>query len=144
MIRKAGAAPSFVAALLAAPALAASNPWLGTWNLKLSTPSAKPETLIYSDAGNGGMRMVSVEDRSEVVTYFDGRPAPDTGAGAIRQNALAITTTSSTSYSWTLFKDGEPWVRGRNVLAADHGSFKEISWLVAKPEQKLTFTYKRR
>lgn len=143
MIRKACAAPLFVVALFAAPALAASNPWLGTWRLKLSAPGQKPETLIYSDAGSGAMRMVSVEDRSEMVTHFDGMPAPDTGAGAVHQYALAITATSSTSYSWTLFKEGKPWVRGRNVLAVDHGSFKEVSWLIAKPKQKLKAIYER-
>ena len=144
MVKGLGAVPWLIALLLSTPALAASNPWLGTWSLKLSDASGKPETLIYSDAGGGAMRMVSVEDGSEIVTHFDGQPALDTGEGADHQHALAITSTSPTSCTWTLFKDGKPWVRGQNVLAPDHRSFKEVSCLIAKFERKLTFTYERR
>ena len=124
MVGKWGAAPSLIILLFATPALAASNLWLGTWRLKLGDASQKRETLIYSDAGGGAMRMVSVEDKSEIVTRFDSKPAPDTGAGATHQHALAITSTSPLSYSWVLFRDGKLWVRGRNVLAADHRSFQ--------------------
>jgi len=88
--------------------------------------------------------MVSVEDKSGIVTDFNSKPALDTGAGATHQRALAITSTSPTSYTWTLFRNGTPWVRGRNVLAANYKSFKEVSWLIAKPGQKLTFVYERR
>ena len=133
----------FVSALLAAaPVPAASNPWLGTWSLR--DAGQKPETLIYSDAGGGAMRMVSVEDRSELVTHFDGKPALNTGAGAFDRHALAVRSASPTSYTWTLFKEGKPWVRGRNVLAADHKSFTEVSWLAAKPTRKLTFVFDKR
>ena len=132
------------ALLLTTPAIAANNPWLGTWVLKLSDAGQKPETLIYSDAGGGAMRMVSVEDKSGIVTHFNSKPPLDTGAGATHQHALAITSTSPTSYTWALFRNGTPWVRGRNVLAANHKSFREVSWLIAKPGQKLTFVYERR
>ena len=110
----------------------------------MSDASQKPETLIYSDAGGGAMRMVSVEDQSEIVTHFDGQPALDTGRGDTHQHALAITRTSPTSYTWTLFKDGKPWVTGKNVLASNKRSFEEVSWLIVKPEQKLKFVYEKR
>jgi hypothetical protein len=46
---------------VAAIAQTAASSWFGTWKLRLSDPSEKPETLVYSDAGGGAMRMVSVE-----------------------------------------------------------------------------------
>lgn len=129
MSRSVGALALFVGLLFASPVPAADSPWFGTWSLKLTDAMQKPETLIYSDAGDGAMRMVSVEDRSELVTHFDGKPALDVGGGATHQHALAITSTSPTSYIWTLFSEGKPWVSGQNAFAADNKSFKEVSWL---------------
>lgn len=104
-------------------AAAPASPWLGTWKLRVDRADLKPETLIYSDAGDGAMRMESLEDKSVLVTHFDGKPAIDIGKGARPGGALAITATSPTSYEWTYFVAGKPWVRGRNRLAADLKSF---------------------
>lgn len=128
--------------LLIAAAPATNNPWFGTWQLRLERPDEKPETLVYSDAGHGAMRMVSVEDRSELVTHFDGKPARDVGAGG-DGGALAISATSPVSYTWTFLKAGKPIVRGRNVLAPDRRSFTEVSWSISKPDEKKTFVYER-
>lgn len=132
--------------LLALPAAAPSpNPWVGTWSLR-APAGEKPETLVYSDAGDGAMRMVSVEDRSEIVTRFDGRPAPDTGAGAATGPArtLAITADGPTRYRWTFGIAGKPFVAGVNTLAADGRSFTEVSWRVDTPQKRVTLVYDRR
>lgn len=131
------------ALLLTAAAPEPASPWFGTWKLRLADPKERPETLVYSDAGNGAMRMESVEDRSELVTRFDGKPAADTGAGATGRNALAITATSRTSYRWIFLKDGKPFVAGRNAIAADGRSFTEVSWRVETPGETRTFVYDR-
>lgn len=125
-------------------AQARESPWFGTWQLRLKGPSEEPETLIYSDAGNGAMRMVSVEQKSIIVTRFDGRPAADIGAGAGKGNALAIRATSPTSYEWTFYLAGKPFVKGRNRLLSDLKSFKEVSWRVSKPGDVVTLIYDRR
>ena len=74
-----------------------------------SPPSAdeKPETLIYSDAGDGAMRMVSVEENSTLITHFDGRPAV-IDAKAAEPRTLAIKAVSPTRYSWTFSVAGTP------------------------------------
>jgi hypothetical protein len=77
---------------VAAPAQLTASPWFGTWKLRLSDPGEKPETLIYSDAGGGAMRMVSVESKSMIVTKFDGKPAADMGEGAAKGNARRLCT----------------------------------------------------
>lgn len=128
---------------LTATAQSAASPWFGTWKLRLSNPSEKPETLVYSDAGGGAMRMVSVESKSVIVTRFDGKPARDTGEGALVGNALAIKAISPTSYSWTFLKAGKPFVSGRNTLAANRKTFNEVSWLVDKPGDTITLVYER-
>ena len=102
---------SAYAMLLIAAAPVTTNPWFGTWRLRLERPDDKPETLVYSDVGHGAMRMVSVEDRSELVTYFDGKPARDVGPGG-GGGALAIRATSPVSYTWTFLKAGKSIVRG--------------------------------
>lgn len=130
------------AMLLIAAAPATTNPWFGTWRLRLEHPGDKPETLVYSDAGHSAMRMVSVEDRSELVTHFDGKPARDVGSGG-GGGALAISATSTVSYTWTFLRAGKPIVRGRNVLAPDRRSFTEVSWLISKPDEKKMFVYER-
>lgn len=130
------------ALIAAAPA---PNPWLGTWKLRLADPAEKPETLVYSDAGHGAMRMVSVEDKSLIVTRFDGRPAPDTGRGAAAgpKRSLAITALSPTRYRWTFAIAGKPFVSGVNTLAADGRSFTEVSWRVNAPAKTVTLVYDR-
>lgn len=57
------------------------SPWFGTWALRAEDAGDQPETLIYSDAGNGAMRMESVEAQSVIVTRFDGEPVRDSGPG---------------------------------------------------------------
>ncbi|WP_315762206.1 hypothetical protein [Sphingomonas sp. Y38-1Y] len=136
-------AASLIALLLTAATQPAKSGWFGVWKLRLDRPDMKPETLIYTDAGGGAMRMESVEDKSVLVTRFDGKPATDGGTGARPGGALAITATSPTSYDWTYFVAGKPWVRGRNRLAADLRSFSETSWRVAKPEDRITIIYER-
>ena len=133
-------------ALLLTPAVAHAqdSPWFGTWTLRLKDAGEKPETLVYSDAGGGAMRMVSVEQKSVIVTQLDGKPAADVGYGAGKGNALAVKAVSPTSYTWTFFRAGKPFVRGRNTLAADRKSFTEVSWLVSKPGDRITLTYDRR
>lgn len=128
---------------ISSPSSAAANPWFGTWKLELKDPGEKPETLIYSDAGGGAMRMVSVEQQSVIVTRFDGRPAADKGSRAAKGNALAVKAISPTSYTWTFFLAGKPYVRGRNILANDLKTFKEVSWLVKKPADVVTLVYRR-
>ena len=87
--------------------------------------------------------MVSVEDRSEIVTRLDGKAAADVGGRAPKGNALAVKATSPTSYVWTFIKAGKPFVSGRNSLAADRKTFTEVSWLVTKPENTITLIYDR-
>lgn len=132
-----------LAVLHAGVARAATNPWFGTWKLKLDAPDQKPETLVYSDAGNGAMRMVSVEDKSVIVTRFDGEPAADRGAGAGRGNALAIKAVSPTSYTWTFFLAGKPRAQGKNTLSPNGRTFTESSWSVTAPANKVTLIYER-
>ena len=121
------------------------NLWLGQWKLRLADPSETPETLVYSDAGGGAMRMVSVEAASEIVTRFDGRAAPDIGASARSgpPRTLAITAVSPTRYRWVFSISGKPFVAGVNTLAADRRSFTEISWRVDAPRKKVTLLYVR-
>ena len=137
------AALSLVVLLLAACQRPEPNPWFGQWSLRAEDAKGDPETLIYSDAGDGAMRMQSIEARSVIVTRFDGTPSPDTGPNGAG-NTLAVKATSPTRYSWTFSTDGKPFVQGENTLAADRQSFTEISWLVGKPEDKVTLIYQRR
>ncbi len=128
---------------LTAGAQAPTSPWFGVWKLKLETSGQTPETLIYSDAGAGAMRMVSVEDKSEVITHFDGEPGTAVGMGSGQDWSLAIKATSATSYTWTFAKHGKPRAQGVNTLAPDLKTFKEVSWEAGKPETKMTITYER-
>ncbi|MFS0772402.1 hypothetical protein [Sphingomonas sp. 1P08PE] len=128
---------------LVAAAQSWASPWFGTWKLRSSNPDEKPETLIYSEAGVGAMRMESVEAKSVLVTNFDGKPAADIGEGAAKGNALVVKAISPTSYRWTFLKAGKPFVSGRNSLAADLKTFSEVSWLVAKPTETITLIYDR-
>lgn len=129
--------------LLAGAAQARDNPWFGTWKLRLKDASEKPETLIYSDAGGGAMRMVSVEQQSMIVTRFNGKPAPNEGVKAKNGNSLAVKATSPTSYVWTFFMAGKPFVRGKNTLAPDRKTFSEVSWLISKPSDVVTLVYEK-
>lgn len=117
------------------------------WHLEASVERPRREArnlrLIYSDAGGGAMRMVSVESKTVIVTKFDGRPAANIGEGAAKGNALAVKTVSPTSYIWTFLKAGKPFVSGRNSLAADRKTFSEVSWLITKPNETITLTYER-
>lgn len=130
-------------ALVAAASRMASEAWFGTWKLRLRTPGERPETLIYSDAGAGAMRMVSVGDQREIVTRLDGRRTADRGANADRAYMLAITAVSPTRYRWMLAIAGTPYVPDINTLAGDRRSFTEVSWLVAKPAKRVTLVYDR-
>ena len=133
-----------LAALLgAAGPQSSASAWFGAWRLRALDDGGKPETLIYSDAGNGAMRMVSVEAQSVIVTRFDGAPAADVGPVAKAGNALAVRATSPTSYAWIFWSGGKPFVEGFNVLAEDRRSFKETSWLVENPDDKVTLVYER-
>lgn len=129
--------------LLAVAAQGAPNPWFGTWKLRAADAGDKPETLIYSDAGDGAMRMESVEENSILVTRFDGQPAADLGKAAAQNRALAITATSPTSYRWTFSVAGTPRVQGVNTLATDMRSFTEVSWVSGKPDKTVTLVYER-
>ena len=133
------------AVLLSSSAIAqpAASGWFGTWQLRLKDASEEPETLIYTDAGRGAMRMRSIEEGSDLVTRFDGKPVK-TGGKDGGTTALAIKATSPTSYDWTFYKAGKPWVRGRNALAPDRQSFTEESWLVAKPAGVVRLVYDRK
>lgn len=131
------------AALLAGAGRASPNPWFGTWTLRLSDAAEKPETLIYSDAGGGAMRMVSVEEGSELVTRFDGKPAADLKATAPPAFTLAIRATSPISYRWTFSRAGKPDILGRNTLARDGRSFTEVSWVATAPDKTVTLVYDR-
>lgn len=122
---------------------AGGSAWFGTWSLRAEDAKGDPETLIYSDAGNGAMRMESVEAGSVLVTRFDGRPAPDIGAkGANR--ALAVTANSPTRYTWVFWSEGRPLVQGVNTLAPDGRSFTERSWPVENPDKVFTLVYEKR
>ena len=131
------------ALLLVAAGQPAASPWFGTWKLRLKNAAEKPETLVYSDAGRGAMRMVSVEEGSDLVTRFDGKPAAVTKAGSAQGNSLAIRAVTPTSYAWTFSRAGKPDIHGRNTLADDRRSFTEVSWLVTKPERTVTLVYDR-
>ncbi len=120
-----------------------TSPWFGTWALRAQDAGDRPETLIYSDAGAGGVRMESVEARSVIVTHFDGEPAVDSGPNS-SGSVLAIIATSPTSYAWTFWKAGKPFVQGLNTLADDRQSFTEVSWLADKPESRVTLIYEPR
>ncbi len=129
--------------LFASGARAATNPWLGIWKLKVENSTQKPETLVYSDAGDGAMRMLSVEDESEGVTHFDGEPALDVGKSHHPERALAIKATSATSYAWIFTINGKPVAQGLNTLAKDLKTFKEVSWAVGDPKKTMTVIYER-
>ncbi|VWX47255.1 hypothetical protein [Novosphingobium sp. 9U] len=143
MIKPAVAAVCLAILLLAGSAQAQSNLWFGTWKLRPNDASEKPETLIYSDAGDGAMKMVSVEQQSIIITHLDGKRAADVGPGNRQGASLAVKATSPTSYDWTFFKDGKPFVQGRNTLAADLKSFNEVSWLVTRPSDVVALVYER-
>ncbi|SOB80040.1 hypothetical protein SAMN06297144_0860 [Sphingomonas guangdongensis] len=129
--------------LLAAAADPPPAPWFGTWKLRLANPAEPPETLIYSDAGGGAMRMESVEENSILVTRFDGTPAPVGGKAAAAERTLAVTAVSPTSYRWLFAVAGSPRVAGINTLADDGRSFTERSWRVTAPEKVVTLIYDR-
>lgn len=133
---------SLAGALSAGYAQAATSQWFGIWKLRIERADQTPETLLYSDAGNGAMRMVSVEDKSEIVTHWDGQPSADTGAGS-QDWTLAIKATSEASYRWTFAKRGKPVAQGLNTLADDAKTFREISWPVGDPTKTTTVTYER-
>lgn len=122
-----------------------ASPWFGTWSLRAEDAGGKPETLRYSDGGDGAMRMESIEAGSVIVTRLDGAPVADSGptSGDGPPRALAVTATSPTSYSWVFWMNGEPFVQGENTLAADGRSFAEVAWRVGKPENKTTLIYER-
>ena len=117
--------------------------WFGQWSLRAEDAGDEPESLIYSDAGNGAMRMESVEIGSVIVTRFDGAPVVDSGSSN-SGNALAVTTTSPTTYSWVFWMNGQPFVQGENTLSEDRQSFTEVSWRVGRPENRATLIYERR
>ena len=129
--------------LVASGAHAATSPWFGVWKLRLERPDQTAETLIYSDAGSGAMRMVSVEDKSLIVTHFDGQPAIDKGDGASRGWALAIKADGERSYRWPLLKEGAARAQGINTLAPDLKTFREVSSPLSHPERTVTMTYER-
>lgn len=131
------------AILLSAPSWAQDRPWFGTWKLRLANADEKPETLVYSDAGGGAMRMVSVEADSVIVTRFDGKPSPDLGSGAGKRHALAVKAITPRSYSWTFLVAGKPIVRGRNTLSTDGRTFTEVARTVATPGKVFTLVYDR-
>ena len=137
------AAIGLAAAFLGGAAPPAPSAWFGTWKLRLSNPTEKPETLVYSDAGGGAMRMVSVEANSVIVTRWDGRPSPNIGTSDGNKRTLAIHPTSPTSYMWTFAMDGKPVVQGRNTLAEDRRRFTEIAWQVERPDKVFTLIYER-
>jgi hypothetical protein len=143
MLKRLVATIVFAASLVGACQNPNTNPWFGTWSLRAEDADGKPETLVYSDAGDGAMRMESVENKSVIVTRFDGAPASDSRAEGGR-GALAVTSISPTSYSWTFWSDGKPFVEGLNTLATDRGSFTEVSWRVGKPDDKITLVYERK
>jgi len=129
--------------LTAAAAQNPGNAWFGQWSLRAEDAGDEPETLIYSDAGNGAMRMESVEIGSVIVTRFDGTPVTDSGR-ANSGAALAVTTTSPTSYTWVFWMNGQPFVEGENTLSQDRQSFTEVSWRVDQPDKTVTLVYERR
>lgn len=137
-----------LACLLALSTAAVARPvpdaWFGTWTLRPTSPGEAPETLVYGVAGGGAMRMVTVEQGSEIVTRMDGRTAIDTRSKGNRRPALAVKALSPTRYRWTCFRDGKPFVKGVNTLAADRRSFTETSWPVADPTRTVTLVYDRR
>lgn len=89
------------------------------------------------------MRMVSVEDGSDLITRFDGNPSFDRRTGASRSTYLSVKAISARSYTWTFARPGKPDVHGRNTLAADGKSFTEVTWLATKPKQTITLVYDR-
>ncbi len=143
MLIRSVAAVILAVVLTAAGQEGAGSPWFGTWALRAEDAGDQPETLIYSDAGNGAMRMESVEARSVIVTHFDGEPVRASGP-TNSGNALAVTRTSPTSYAWVFWTAGEPFVQGQNTLADDGRSFTEVSWRIDRPERRVTLIYGRR
>lgn len=115
--------------------------WFGQWSLR--DAGDEPETLIYGDAGDGAMRMESVEMGSVIVTRFDGAPVKDSGPSG-KDVALAVTAVSPTVYTWVFWMNGQPFVEGENTLAEDRRSFTEVSWRVGAPDRKITLVYDRR
>jgi hypothetical protein len=131
------------ALLIVGVAQAATNPWFGTWKLRIDRADQAAETLIYSDAGNGAMRMTSVEDKSELVTRFDGKPSVDVGADCHPDWTLAIKAASPTSYTWLFSRSGKPVAQGFNALSHNAKTFTEVSWDVHNPAKATTVTYER-
>lgn len=144
MLKRLTAALVLAVSLTAATRHDGGNPWFGTWALRAQDAGDQPETLIYSDAGDGAMRMESVEAKSLIVTRFDGTPVTDAGPANTSGNALAVTATSPTRYTWVFWTGGKPFVEGINTLAEDGRSFTEISWRVGKPDATVTLVYERR
>ncbi|MFS0737427.1 hypothetical protein ABC347_10285 [Sphingomonas sp. 1P06PA] len=132
MIKSAGAA---ITLALAMPALAQHAPdaWFGTWKLKLKSPTEPPETLVYSDAGGGAMRMASVEQGSVLVTRLDGVPSTDLGGKGDGGPVLAVKATSPVSYIWT-YADAH---RSRTLQGA-------VPNLSDRPAQRALPVYRRR
>ena len=140
---RAAYAAALLGLIVGASAPVQANPWLGTWHLRIK-PGEAPETLQYTDAGDGAMRMVSVETNSVIVTRFDGRPAADQGQTDGPARTLAIQWRSRTSYLWTFALDGVPFVQGLNTLVDDWQSFTEVAWRVTTPGKTTTLLYERR
>jgi hypothetical protein len=142
MLKRSFLAAVLLVSLTGAGQAADAGPWFGTWALRDEDAGGQPETLVYSDAGDGAMRMESVEARSVIITHFDGQPVPDSGP-TNSGNALAVTATSPRSYTWIFWTGGAPFVQGVNTLAEDGQSFTEISWRIDRPERRVTLIYER-
>lgn len=129
--------------LITLPVQAADNPWLGKWQLRLADPKEPPETLIYSDAGDGAMRMEAIEMGSVIVTRFDGRPASDLGAPIGQPRSLAVQWQSPNSYLWTFRMGDVPVMQGLNTVSENRTSFTEIAWKVSDPGRTFVLIYDR-
>jgi hypothetical protein len=140
MLRRIGVCLAVVPLTAAAPTPA--SPWFGTWKLRVSDPTESPETLVYSDAGGGAMRMVSVEQNSVIVTRMDGVAAADVGKDG-GGRTLAVRAITPTVYRWTFAIAGKPIAEGVNTLSVDGRMFEEVSWSPSKPGERITLIYER-
>lgn len=114
----------------------------GTWKT-FKDSSSEPETLVYSDAGHGAMRMQSLERKGALITHFDGAPAEEIDPQPGPKQALAIKASSAISYTWVLSMDGKPIAEGKNTIAPDGKSFTEVNWLAGKPTETYTMIYEK-
>jgi hypothetical protein len=114
----------------------------GTWK-DVSEDSSAKETMVYSDGGNGKLKMQYVEAKSETVVALDGTPATENSPRATPGETFSYKKASPTELKYTVLMQGKPFVEGMQTVSADGKVLKDVSWLVSQPTEKTTEIFEK-